>query len=153
MPVKELQQAILRLFKQNPTKKYSARHIIEKLGIGNNKDSVQHALDQLESTGQLKAIQKAQFDAAAEKKAISEKSDSENIAPLSDGDQSIKAPLKERNIRTNRGNISEEKTSIRAEARKNRPQNGTFIGVVDVTRTGAGYIVCEGLEEDVYVNV
>jgi ribonuclease R len=34
-----------------------------------------------------------------------------------------------------------------------RLQNGVYIGKVDVTRTGAAYIVCEGLENDVYVNM
>lgn len=127
LPVKELQQAILRLFRQNPTKKYSARHIIEKLGIGNNKDSVQHALDQLESSGQLKTIQKAKIE--------------EKIAP----DERVETPPL---AQSTKRNIVEDKSQLR----KNRPQNGTYIGTVDVTRSGAAYIVCEGLQEDVYVN-
>lgn len=126
LPVKELQQAILRLFRQNPTKKYSARHIIEKLGIGNNKDSVQHALDQLENSGQLKTIQIK----TEEKIALNNEVETPPLAPSA------------------KHNVIEDKR----ELRKNRPQNGTYIGTVDVTRSGAAYIICEGLQEDVYVN-
>ena len=54
----ELQAAILKLFRANPTKNYSASHIIEKLKIGNNKDSIKYALDQLETSGQLKTVAK-----------------------------------------------------------------------------------------------
>lgn len=126
LPVKELQQAILRLFRQNPTKKYSARHIIEKLGIGNNKDSVQHALDQLENSGQLKTIQIK----TEEKIALNNEVETPPLAPSA------------------KHNVIEDKR----ELRKNRPQNGTYIGTVDITRSGAAYIICEGLQEDVYVN-
>jgi ribonuclease R len=142
LPVKQLQQAILRLFKQNPDKKYSIRHIIEKLGIGNNKDSVQYALDQLESSGQLKAIQAAQITGANIETAITS---DEPFVPKAN-------PL----VRANRNSSSDSKVSTsddsKGDIRKIRPQNGTYIGTVDVTRTGAAYIVCEGLENDVYVN-
>ena len=132
LSVKELQQAIIRLFKQNPTKNYSARHIIEKLGIGNNKDSVKHALDQLEQSGQLKAIQKPK------------------VQDVQIDTQESETPLKAEGLsqnRTMRSSIRETKTPAE------RGQNGTYIGTVDVTRTGAAYIVCEGLENDVYVNM
>ena len=58
LSVKALQTEILQLFRDNPDKKFSARHIIEILGIGNNKDSVVYALDQLENSGQLKAARR-----------------------------------------------------------------------------------------------
>ena len=70
LTAKELQVAILKLFKANPDKRYSTRHIIEKLKIGNNRDSVQHALDQLEATGQLKNVAKKAADKAAGKTEI-----------------------------------------------------------------------------------
>ncbi len=53
LSVKELQTAILKLFLANPKKNYSAKQIIEKLGIDNNKDSVRYALEQLSETGKL----------------------------------------------------------------------------------------------------
>ena len=128
LSVKELQQAILRLFKQNPTKNYSTRHIIEKLGIGNNKDSVKHALEQLESSGQLKAIPKL---------------------PV----QEVATDTQESAIKTETRSFRQKREPVSTDSRppSNRLQNGTYIGKVDVTRTGAAYIVCEGLENDVYV--
>ena len=128
LSVKELQQAILRLFKQNPTKNYSTRHIIEKLGIGNNKDSVKHALEQLESSGQLKTISKL---------------------PVQEVTTDIQQPAIKTEARPFRQKREPASTDDRPPS--NRPQNGTYIGKVDVTRTGAAYIVCEGLENDVYV--
>ncbi len=47
LSVRELQQAILKLLKANPRKRYNPKQIARKLKSGNNKDSVQHALDQL----------------------------------------------------------------------------------------------------------
>ncbi len=132
LSVKELQQAILRLFKQNPTKNYSARHIIEKLGIGNNKDSVKHALDQLEQSGQLKTIQQPKVQ------------DAKVVMPESDTLPKTEGLSQNRTIRS---------STRETKAPAARGQNGTYIGTVDVTRTGAAYIVCEGLENDVYVNM
>ncbi|MEY4903478.1 MAG: ribonuclease [Bacteroidota bacterium] len=53
LSVKELQTAILKLFLANPKKNYSAKQIIDKLDIDNNKDSVRYALEQLSETGKL----------------------------------------------------------------------------------------------------
>lgn len=133
LSIKELQQAILRLFKQNPTKNYSSRHIIEKLGIDNNKDSVKYALDQLESSGQLKTIAKAPTSSIVD-------FETEPTIPPTNGKEI-------RPFRSKREYLAKE-----GEPNSNRPQNATYIGKVDVTRSGAGYIVCEGLENDVYVS-
>jgi ribonuclease R len=111
LPVKELQQAILKLFKANPQKNFSARHIIEILKIDNNRDSVQYALDQLEQSGQLKSLKKVS-----------------------------KAPLVEKTTPS----VS---TPFQVSAK-----GGTYEGKVDMTKSGAAYIVCEGIEQDIYVH-
>ena len=67
LSAKELQKAVHKLFVDNPGKRFSARHIIEKLGVSNNKDSVQYALDKLASEGQLTAEQ-AQATVVKDKK-------------------------------------------------------------------------------------
>lgn len=111
LPVKELQQAILKLFKANPGKRYTTRHIIEKLNIANNRDSVQYALDTLEVSGKL--VSKSPVIAK------------ENVMPVK---RAEKAPVTEGGVK-----------------------RGIYEGIVDMTRTGAAYIVCENLEQDVYV--
>ena len=50
----ELQKRILQLFKKNPDKKFSPKQISAKLRIGNNRDSVKAALDQLREKGLLR---------------------------------------------------------------------------------------------------
>lgn len=132
LSVKELQQAILRLFKQNPTKNYSARHIIEKLGIGNNKDSVKYALEQLEQSGQLKTIKKPKLG--------------QIVADMHEAQTSAQ-PTDKSILEKKSGRVSNNTDTT------SRPQNGVYVGKVDITRTGAAYIICEGLEDDVYVNM
>ena len=50
----ELQNRILQLFKKNPNKKFSPKQIGAHLNVGNNKDSVKAALDQLREKGLLR---------------------------------------------------------------------------------------------------
>ena len=54
IPNAELQQRILQLFKKNPDKKYSPKQISVQLRVGNNKDSIKSALDQLREKGLLR---------------------------------------------------------------------------------------------------
>ena len=264
LTVAALQQAILKLFHDNPGKKFSTRHIIEKLNIGNNKDSVQYALDQLAIKGDLKAgIQvptqgndpntpdldgkkpemtlkerskikrelkntlgetgenpelnasdtdnlsnditppsrelkpqndkspkeypreinpkKRELKAAEEDKFSDEEpSNKRELKPFTDkkwdNPRENVAPKRElklpdeastssndmypnsRELKPFRDNSRENHRKSRHEKRESRqqsaqPQGKTsiFEGVVDMTRTGAGYVVCEGLEQDIYV--
>ena len=132
LTAKELQGAILKLFKANPDKRYSTPHIIEKLKIGNNRDSVQYALDQLEATGQLKNV--------AKKSAVKTTENTEVAKPIFQNQQP-NVPISRLNDRSSqmfRGKVVSS--------------TGTHEGVVDITRSGAAYIVCEGLDDDIFVH-
>jgi ribonuclease R len=120
LPVRDLQQAILRLFKANPGKKFSASHIIDILKVGNNRDSVKYALEQLEVNGQLKTISTAN---KPDVKDIGKKGKTEKKSTPS---------------------VFDGKTSV--------SQRGILEGKVDMTKSGAAYIVCEGQEDDVFVH-
>jgi ribonuclease R len=134
LTAKELQTAILKLFRANPDKRYSTRHIIEKLKIGNNRDSVQHALDQLEASGTLKNVAKKTAEKSSENADIpTPKSLFQNQQP---------------NVPISRLNDK----AAQMFRGKPVPTTGTHEGTVDVTRSGAAYIVCEGLDSDIYVN-
>jgi ribonuclease R len=50
----QLQKDALAFFENNPTKKYNARQVIAKIGVENNKDSMQHALQTLYEQGKLR---------------------------------------------------------------------------------------------------
>ncbi len=127
-----LQKAILQLFQEHPDKRYTARHIIEKLGINNNKDSINYALEQLELNGQLVAA--SNWDKTPE---IVEENGAQNGA--------LVAERSERPRRTERPDRTRKK-----ESEHDTPR-ATYMGTVDMARSGAAYIVCEGLEADVYV--
>ena len=58
---KQLQAAILKLFSEQPKKRFNPRQILVKLHVANNKDSVQHALEQLVEQGKLKALEDFKF--------------------------------------------------------------------------------------------
>ena len=128
LTVKALQIEILQLFRDNPDKKFSARHIIEILGIGNNKDSVVYALDQLENSGQLKAARRVadiSFNPSSENRT-----ENRTQNPRS-------TPSVQRGFRNQNG--------------APKPIEGTFEGKLDMTKSGAGYVVVEGVEQDIYV--
>jgi ribonuclease R len=133
IPVRELQQAILKLFKSNPGKNFSASLIIQILKVGNNRDSVKYALDQLETSGQLKAIGKVGFSKTASEGGIVEKQN--NI---------IKAPTLKHTDSSRNGGTFDGKRAVALR--------GTHEGKVDMTKTGAAYIVCADLEDDVFVH-
>ncbi|MFN7115449.1 MAG: ribonuclease R [Saprospiraceae bacterium] len=101
LPAKQLQQEVLKLFQKDPKARLNPRQVAQKLSVENNKDSVQHAINQL--VGQGKIINLGDF-----------------------------------RYRLNQSEAPKQKSKL-------------YEGYVDMTRTGAAYIVCDGLEEDVYV--
>lgn len=101
LSVPQLQNVVLDLFQRNPKKQFNPKQVIQKLQIDNNKDAVQHALDQLTEAKHLLAT--ADFRYKLRREAAAGLSKTEHL------------------------------------------------GRVDMTRTGAAYILCEGLEDDVFV--
>ena len=97
----QLKQAILKLFKRSPKKRFNSKQIIQKLKIANNRDSVQEALKKLTEENKL-------------------------------------SPVGNNKFRVNTKGVSKLDSSV-------------HVGVVDMTRTGAAYVICEDLENDVYV--
>jgi ribonuclease R len=97
----QLQREIMKLFKDNPKKRFNPKQISKKLNADNNKDSILHALVKLTEANQLLALEDFKFK-------------------LKRGSSSF-GPKK------------------------------LLEGYVDMTRSGAAYIECEGEEEDIYV--
>jgi ribonuclease R len=194
LTVAGLQDAILTLYKENEGKKFSARHIIEKLEVGNNKDSVHYAVEQLVGNGKLPMDSvdnilsahrgKDKSDRKGHKNKAKEIGDNlENVEKLAETAEEFadrvrkeKANFRQKreekarksdnrnqldrpdNRQLGRGNDPSKRTAPRElkvnkegndERRKSR--GGVFEGIVDVTKTGAGYVICEGQEQDIYV--
>jgi ribonuclease R len=135
----ELQTAILKLFRANPGKKYSARLIIQKLGIANNKDSVEHALNRIAQSGHTASVTKSYE---------SEKTASEP-AKTPNSQEGKKAAPPQSTSQSNRG--SRARQTSKPETRHSKARRGTYEGTVDITKSGSGYIICADLEEDIYV--
>ena len=105
LSAKELKKEILKLFREEPRKRLNPRQVAMLLRSDNNKDSVQHALQQLADEKFLMALGDFKYQ-------------------LARGLASSPAP----------------------GARKAECE-----GIVDMTRSGAAYVVVEGRDEDVFV--
>jgi ribonuclease R len=194
LTVAGLQEAILTLYKENEGKKFSARHIIEKLEVGNNKDSVHYAVEQLVGTGKLASDAVDNILSANRGKDKSDRqgrknkakeigNDLENAEKLAEtADEFAERVRKEKaNFRQKREEKARKgdkrtqldrpdnrqpdrlndasKRSAPRELKFNKEGNderrkvrsSMFEGIVDVTKTGAGYVICEGQEQDIYV--
>lgn len=103
LSAKQLQQEIIKLFKNEPKKRLNPKQIARKLNIANTKDSINDALTKLAETNQLISIPDYKYQ-----------------------------------LNRNANGMSDREI---------------YQGRVDMTRSGAAYIVCEGLEEDVHVPV
>ena len=102
MSARQLQTLVWKFFKRHPKKRFTAKQIIQKLKIDNNKDSVLHAIKKLEEKGQVRAMDDNKF----------------KLIPKAQSDS---------------GSTFHE-------------------GVVDMTKSGSAYIVCDDLEDDVHVS-
>ncbi len=176
LTTKELQDAVLKLLRSNPGKKYSARHIIDILKVGNNRDAIKYALEQIYTSGLMpppiykeKNSEKNSEEKKSEKN-IFRKNSRENFSEKNSEEKKIENDSQENIFKKNsRENFSEknifkknsEKNSTRFDDSgnfKNSSQNSgygsrraTYEGIVDMTKTGSAYIKCADLEDDVFV--
>jgi ribonuclease R len=182
LTVAGLQDAILTLYKENEGKKFSARHIIEKLEVGNNKDSVHYAVEQLVGKGKLTTEAVDNILSAHRGKDKSERQVRKNKAKLIGEDVTAEDIFAEtpdefaERVRKEKANFRQKREDKakkgqkpakddkgkRAEPRelklkdggsdeRRKTRGGIFEGVLDVTKNGAGYVICEGQEQDIYV--
>jgi ribonuclease R len=105
LSVPELTAQILKLFQIHNSKKYTAKQVIEKLKIANNKDSVYHVLITLTKKELLTSLKNDYFQIA-------------------------------------------NRTEVRAQVKKDTK---IYTGRVDLTKSGAAYILVDGLDTDIYV--
>lgn len=70
---KQLQTEIVKLFKRNPKKRLNPKQVSRKLKADNNRDSIQHALEQLVEAKQLIALEDYKFKLRREAQAPSDR--------------------------------------------------------------------------------
>ncbi|MGI9160992.1 MAG: hypothetical protein ACR2K1_14695, partial [Saprospiraceae bacterium] len=129
LSARELQIEVLKFLLAHPEKQYSARQLLQTLKIGNNKDSVTHALEQLTQAGSVTERQEGKYMAALDRLTKMPE------APDNPADKPVIEKFK-----------PNATLSGRALAGKK-----IIEGRVDMTRSGAAYIVSEMLDSDVYV--
>lgn len=132
-----LQTEILKFLLTNPKKQFSPRQLVDLLGVENNKDSAEHALRQLIETGAIRAFKENKYGVSLERAPLPE------ARPV-ETETSVKT---DRPMKTDRPSAPAP-SPRRAAATAGRK---TIEGTVDMTRTGAAYIVSEMLDTDVYV--
>ena len=132
LTAKNLQIEILKFLLTQPKKQFTPRQLLDLLKIENNKDSVEYALLQLEQAGSVNSFKENKFGVALERLTVSKKENTvakvagEPLKKDTDSAKKVKAPI-----------ASTQKKIIE--------------GRVDMTRTGAAYIVADSLDSDVYI--
>lgn len=139
LTAQQLQIEILKFLLGHPKKRFAPRQITDQLRIENNRDSAEHALQQLVLGGMVNESPDGKFGVALDR--FSPEDEFESRKANNSQKQSPK----------------QEPATARSEGKPsqtyNRPSNSRKIieGRVDMTRTGAAYIVTEMMDTDVYV--
>ncbi len=147
LSAQQLQINILKFLLGHAKKQFSPRQIIEQLRVENNKDSAEHALRQLVEAGSVLEFSENKFGIALSRLTV------QDAEPAADGmvDESPKRPADKRLPRPERE--SEDKTKPARVPSAFKPGHKLVEGRVDMTRSGAAYVINELLDSDVYVPV
>jgi len=153
LTAQDLQIAILKLLLANPKKQYAPRQIIDQLGIENNKDSVDHALQQLVQTGSVVELSLQKYSIFLQR--LIHVSDEPEVPiepkplrprPKRDATESLE---KEADVQP--FDLAHVPRTIEKPLRGTDKSRKVIQGRVDMTRTGAAYIVSELQDTDIYV--
>lgn len=107
LPVKQLKKQLVNLFAKDKTKRLNSSQAGKRLKVANSRDSIDHALKQLQNDGLLIHVKDGKYK-------WNKSASIENQSKSFSGKE--------------------------------------YVGRVDMIRSGAAYIVVEGLEDDVYVH-
>lgn len=132
LTARELQIEILRFLLQRPKKQYAPQQIIHELRVENNRDAAEYALQQLARLGSVTEYSLNRYGITLNK-FVSE-----------DEDEPAPTPAPKEGRVPSRVSHDKQTTS----PAKNRK---VIEGRVDMTRTGAAYIISDQMESDVYV--
>jgi ribonuclease R len=136
LTAQQLQIEILRFLLGQPKKRFTPRQITEQLRIENNRDSAEHALQQLVLAGSVAEHAENKFGAALERLTVAD-------------EPSETTPQRAEKGKTESPKFKTERPIPVAKSSKSSRK---FVeGRVDMTRTGAAYIVTEMMDSDIYV--
>lgn len=145
LSAQQLQIEILRFLLAHPRKNFSPRQITEQIRVDNNKDSAEHALRQLVEAGSVAEISVNKFGVALDRLTIK----GPEQTPAKESDKAEKSRQVEKNERTDK--FERFEAPHKKQKREKSSERKIVEGRVDMTRSGAAYIVTELLDADVYV--
>lgn len=134
LTAQQLQIEILKFLLQRPKKQYSPQQLVEELHLANSKDAAQHALRQLTQMGTVAEHSLNRYGIALHKLIVED-------------DTPAETPARKRPETT----VFDRKPARQQQEAPVSRSRKTVEGRVDMTRTGAAYIVTDQLEADVYV--
>lgn len=137
---KQLQKEILHLFRMNPDQRFTPKQIIQRLALKNNKDAVRYAIEQLQQTGRLKTV------------PLLKLTDDKSSKP----DRNRRKQEDQEAIAQNKPDFQEKPHSSKSKgfakpAKDDSIADDELLGTVDLSRSGSGYIVVEGREQDIFI--
>ncbi len=139
LTAQQLQIEILKFLLGHPKKSFAPRQITEHLHIENNRDSTEHALNQLVQAGSVAQFADNKYGVALGRLTVADPRDSPDKSTPKETSHKVKPALS-------------ESGSSRTIAKFQNSSNRKMVeGRVDMTRTGAAYIVSELMDTDVYV--
>jgi len=137
---KQLQKEILHLFRMNPTKRFTPKQIIQRLELKNNKDAVRYAIEQLQTSGRLKTVPMLKLSDDKSSKPDRHRRKQEDAEAIAKNKPDFQAKQKP----NKKGSFSKPSTN-------DSIADDELIGRVDLSRSGSGYIVVEGREQDIFI--
>lgn len=143
LTAQQLQIDILKFLLGHPKKRFAPRQITDQLRIDNNRDSAEHALRQLVQNGVVAEFAEGKFGVALDKFAPEETP--EQTRPKAE------KPIGTDPSQTRRSTAQPSFADRRAPQATRQSGRKIIEGRVDMTRTGAAYIVTEMMDTDVYV--
>lgn len=131
LSAQQLQIEILRFLLAHPHKNFSPSQITEQIRVDNNKDSAEYALMQLVQAGSVAEVSEHKYGIALDR-------------------LTIKSPVPEKEDKPEK--VDRPAPLLRRQTLEKKPAGRKIIeGRVDMTRTGAAYIVSELMDTDVYI--
>ncbi|MFN0173209.1 MAG: ribonuclease R [Saprospiraceae bacterium] len=139
LTAQELQIEILKFLLGHPKKSFAPRQITDHLRIENNRDSAEHALNQLVQAGSVAQFDENKFGIALHRLTID------------DGQGTLEAGQMTKDKSHKTKTSTAQRPSSFGKPVADKQSRKIVEGRVDMTRTGAAYIVSELMDTDVYV--
>lgn len=142
LTAQQLQIEILKFLLGHPKKSFAPRQITDQLRVENNRDSTEHALLQLVQAGSVAQFAEGKFGIA--------------LGRLTGAEDDSRTPAPGSEVKTTKTTEAQDsrfgKSKSEPSSSHRTPVSRKIIeGRVDMTRTGAAYIVTDMMDTDVYV--